>query len=124
MAHDQKPDDDTTDPTSEARGVDVTHDVSSAVAQLAAAQQQVASLPPIEPLTEETYEARRRSLSDAAEEARQALNAARSRYQQITDSLRDLRVEWQAQQADADPTTENASGRPFADPMIVDRDEN
>ncbi|MFD7995537.1 hypothetical protein [Streptomyces mexicanus] len=56
-------------------------------------------------MTREEYEEKRRRLSEDAEDARKALNRARARYEQITDELRDLRIEWQEQQA-ADRATE------------------
>lgn len=43
------------------------------------------------PLTAAEYEARRRQLEAEAEDARKALNAARSRYDAICDELAALR---------------------------------
>lgn len=52
-------------------------------------------------MTEEEYEEKRRRLSADAEDARRALNRARSLYDGITDELRNLRIEWQEQQKTA-----------------------
>ncbi|MFJ8657429.1 hypothetical protein ACIRNU_34465 [Streptomyces rochei] len=57
-------------------------------------------------MTEEEYEERKRRLSEDAEDARKVLNRARARYEQITDELQNLRVEWQEQQRTADRATE------------------
>lgn len=51
-----------------------------------------------EPMTREEYEEKWRRLSNDADDARKALNRARSIYDGITDELRDLRTEWQDQQ--------------------------
>lgn len=52
-------------------------------------------------MTEEEYEEKRRRLSADAEDARKALNRARSTYDRITEEIRDLRIEWQEQQQSA-----------------------
>ncbi|MFF6966283.1 hypothetical protein ACFY9G_23310 [Streptomyces anthocyanicus] len=56
-------------------------------------------------MTREEYEEKRRRLAEDAEDARKVLNRARSRYEQITSELQNLRVEWQEQQK-ADRATE------------------
>ncbi|HEX5565413.1 MAG TPA: hypothetical protein VFY14_00460 [Streptomyces sp.] len=48
-------------------------------------------------MTEEEYEERRRRLSEDIEDARQTLNRARSRYDQLCDELRNLRQDWKEQ---------------------------
>ncbi|MFF8784862.1 hypothetical protein [Streptomyces sp. NPDC015125] len=62
-------------------------------------------------MTREEYEEKRQRLSADAEDARKALNRARSRYEGITDELRDLRLEWRDQQA-ADRAGEKNGVRP------------
>ncbi|MFE9252902.1 hypothetical protein [Streptomyces sp. NPDC007088] len=57
-------------------------------------------------MTPEEYEAMMRRLKADAENARKAYIRARGIYDGICNDMRNLRVEWQAQQDAADPTTE------------------
>jgi hypothetical protein len=72
---------------------------SRAVEQLAAMQEDLRKVGKPSPMTREEYDQKRQRLEADAEDARKALNRARARYIQITDSLRDLRHEWLEQQA-------------------------
>lgn len=58
-------------------------------------------------MTEEEYEERKRRLGENIEDARKALNKARSRYDQLCEDARELRYQWRQQQkATADRATE------------------
>ncbi|MBI0293271.1 hypothetical protein JBE04_01850 [Streptomyces sp. PRKS01-29] len=55
-------------------------------------------------MTLEEYEEQQRRLSEDIEDARQALNLARSRYERLCEKSRNLRIEWQEQQKAAKAT--------------------
>lgn len=52
-------------------------------------------------ISEEEYEAKRERLEADVEDARKAHVRARSRYEQLSDELRNLRLDWQEQQRTA-----------------------
>lgn len=63
-------------------------------------------------MTEEEYENRRRRLEADIADAKKAYNAARARFDDLCDELRNLRIDWQEQQkkihAKPAPTAEPA----------------
>ncbi|GAA1065184.1 hypothetical protein [Streptomyces asiaticus] len=54
-------------------------------------------------MTKEEYEERQRRLATDIEDARQALNRARARYDQLCEESRNLRIDWREQQAKSTP---------------------